>query len=208
MFLEATYGQSKNELAGCGLAQGGTGPSFCQSAFPMNPVANRVGAGLGGLPYLFPDAVKIQEPTTTRTRCCQGVPTPIWQDGRICHAAELPVGQPHPNTPPNIPFPGFLNINRDQGHLDQSDQGRRAAHDQDGLLQHAQLQGAAARRLERHHQLRQRHQQPARLAVRLRERGARHLQLVPAGLELRRGRVRLRQHRGVHPGQLEGQREA
>ena len=30
-FLEATYGHSQNELTGCGLAQGGTGPTFCQT---------------------------------------------------------------------------------------------------------------------------------------------------------------------------------
>ena len=110
MFLEATYGQSKNELAGCGLAQGGTGPSFCQSAFPMNPVANRTAAGLGGLPYLFPDAVKIQEHYYAYD-VLQGVPTPIWQDGRISMPPNFQWGNRITNTPPNIPFPGFLNIN-------------------------------------------------------------------------------------------------
>ena len=28
-FIEATYGRSRNELAGCALAQSGTGPTFC-----------------------------------------------------------------------------------------------------------------------------------------------------------------------------------
>ena len=28
-FIEATYGRSRNELAGCALAQTGTGPTFC-----------------------------------------------------------------------------------------------------------------------------------------------------------------------------------
>ncbi len=55
-FLEATYGHAQNELTGCGLAQGGTGPSYCQNGFAMNDNANRLNAGLGGLPYLFPDA--------------------------------------------------------------------------------------------------------------------------------------------------------
>ena len=31
-FLEATYGRSQNELAGCALAQANTGPTFCTSA--------------------------------------------------------------------------------------------------------------------------------------------------------------------------------
>ncbi|MEO7272391.1 MAG: carboxypeptidase-like regulatory domain-containing protein, partial [Vicinamibacterales bacterium] len=38
-FLEATYGHSQNELTGCGLAQGGTGPTFCQNGFPVNDIA-------------------------------------------------------------------------------------------------------------------------------------------------------------------------
>src|SRR5207237_7024998 len=37
-FLEGTYGHAQNELTGCVLAQGGTGPTFCQSAFPMNDI--------------------------------------------------------------------------------------------------------------------------------------------------------------------------
>ena len=36
MFIEGTYGRSRNELAGCALAQTGTGPNFCTSAVPMN----------------------------------------------------------------------------------------------------------------------------------------------------------------------------
>ena len=110
MFLEATYGQSKNELAGCGLAQGGTGPSDCRNAFPMNPVADRIQAGLGGLPYLFPDAVKIQEHYYAY-EVLQGVPTPIWQNGRIVMPPNFTFGGRVANSPPNIPFPGFLNIN-------------------------------------------------------------------------------------------------
>jgi hypothetical protein len=110
MFLEATYGQSKNELAGCGLAQGGTGPSDCRNAFPMNPVADRVQAGLGALPYLFPDAVKIQE-RYYAYEVLQGVPTPIWQNGRIVMTPSFNFGNRVANAPPNIPFPGYLNIN-------------------------------------------------------------------------------------------------
>ena len=59
MFLEGTYGRSRNELAGCALAQTGTGPNFCRSAIPMNDTSNRFNAGLGGLPFLFPDANKL-----------------------------------------------------------------------------------------------------------------------------------------------------
>ncbi len=59
MFLEGTYGRSRNELAGCALAQTGTGPTFCRAAIPMNENSNRFNAGLGGLPLLFPDANKL-----------------------------------------------------------------------------------------------------------------------------------------------------
>ena len=110
MFLEGTYGQSKNELAGCGLAQGGTGPSDCRNAFPMNPMADRIQAGLGGLPYLFPDAVKIQE-RYYAYEVLQGVPTPIWQNGRIVMPPNFQFGNRISGAPPNIPFPGYLNIN-------------------------------------------------------------------------------------------------
>ena len=161
MFLEATYGQSKNELAGCGLAQGGTGPSFCQNAFPMNPVANRVTAGLGGLPYLFPDAVEDSRSSYYAYEVLQGVAHADLAERPHRHAAELPVGKPHHEHAAEHSISRVPQHQRDQGHRDQPDQDRRPAHDQDGLLQHPQLQGAAARRLERHHQLRQRHQQPA-----------------------------------------------
>ncbi|HEY7498593.1 MAG TPA: carboxypeptidase-like regulatory domain-containing protein, partial [Vicinamibacterales bacterium] len=58
-FIEGTYGRSRNELAGCALAQTGTGPQFCTVAIPMTDNANRFNAGLGGLPLLFPTANQI-----------------------------------------------------------------------------------------------------------------------------------------------------
>ena len=110
MFLEATYGQSQNELAGCALAQNNTGPNFCTAAFPMNPIANRNTAGLGGLPYLFPDAVKIQE-SYYAFRVLNDVAPPIWENGRIQMAPALGWGGRITNAPTNMPFPGYLNIN-------------------------------------------------------------------------------------------------
>jgi Carboxypeptidase regulatory-like domain len=110
MFLEATYGQSQNELAGCALAQGGTGPSFCQNALPMNPIANRVNAGLGALPYLFPDATVIKD-SYYAYRVLNDVGPPIWENGRIVMPASFQWGNRITNTPPNTPFPGYLNIN-------------------------------------------------------------------------------------------------
>ena len=48
MFLEGTYGRSRNELAGCALAQTGTGPIFCRAAVPMNDNSNRINVGSAG----------------------------------------------------------------------------------------------------------------------------------------------------------------
>src|SRR5439155_778340 len=60
-FLEATYGHSQNELAGCAQAQSGTGAIFCSNqagsqGVATAAIASLAGAGLQGLPFLFPDA--------------------------------------------------------------------------------------------------------------------------------------------------------
>jgi hypothetical protein len=41
-------------LAGCGLAQGGTGPTYCTSGIPTAALSNRVNAGLGAIRCCFP----------------------------------------------------------------------------------------------------------------------------------------------------------
>src|SRR5204862_7039426 len=46
LFLEGTYGRSRNELAGCALAQSGTGPTFCRAAVPMDDNATPLNPGL------------------------------------------------------------------------------------------------------------------------------------------------------------------
>ena len=76
------------------------------------------------------------------------------------------------------------------------------------------LQGAEPRRSGRRQslpgaaQLRQRHEQPARRRLRVRERGARHLLVLRPAVEDRRRRLHLRQHRVVPAGQLEGEQPA
>jgi len=109
-FLEGTFGHSQNELAGCALAQGGTGPSFCTAAFPMNPNANRINAGLGGLPMLFADAL-IMNPDYYAVRALNMVNPPIWQDGMLLKTPNFTWGGRVANSPPNTPYPGYLNIN-------------------------------------------------------------------------------------------------
>jgi hypothetical protein len=110
MFIEGTFGKSQNELTGCALAQQGTGPTFCQNGFAMNPSANRTAAGLGNLPYLFP-AAGVIDPGYYAYKALSTVKPPIWEDGRISMPPVFQWGNRITNTPPNIPFPGFLNIN-------------------------------------------------------------------------------------------------
>jgi len=110
-FLEATYGYSQNSLTGCALAQSSTGPTFCRSAFPMNDSANRTTAGLGALPYLFPDAGVIN-PSYFAFQALNGVKPPIWDGTRLSMPPSFSWGSRVANAPPNTPFPGYLNVNK------------------------------------------------------------------------------------------------
>ena len=138
-FIEGIYGRSQNELTGCGLAQGGTGPTFCQNAFPMNEISNSANAGLGGLPFLFPDAWVI-DPDYYAYQALNGVNPPFWDGTRLVRVPNFQWGGRIANAPPNMPFPGFLNINRTQD-VSISLEGGRPSHDEDRVLQQAQLQG-------------------------------------------------------------------
>lgn len=109
-FLEATYGHSQNELTGCALAQGGTGPTFCENAFAMNDIANRFNAGLGNLPLIFPDAGVIN-PDYYAHKALSSVGPPYFVNGRVVMPPVFQWGSRVNNAPPNVPFPGYLNIN-------------------------------------------------------------------------------------------------
>ncbi len=129
-FLEATYGHSQNELTGCGLAQGGTGPTFCQNGFAMNPIGNRFNAGLGNIPFLFPDA-NVIDPSYYAFEALSGVNPPNFVDGRVVVPPSFTwgsrVSNNNPNyAPPNTPFPGLPQHQRDRRHLDQPDKSLRA----------------------------------------------------------------------------------
>jgi hypothetical protein len=110
-FLEGTWGLAQNSLTGCALAQGGTGPSFCRAAFPMNDNASLAGAGLSALPFLFPDAGVI-DPSYFAYEALNGVNPPIWDGKRISMVPNLAWGNRIGNAPQNVPFPGYLNVNR------------------------------------------------------------------------------------------------
>jgi hypothetical protein len=107
-FLEGTWGRSANEQAGCAL----TGvPQFCTGALPMSPISNRIDAGLGGLPYLFPDAT-ILNPNYYAYGVMNSVKPPIWDGTRLQMAPGYTWGGRVANSPPNQPFASFLNVNR------------------------------------------------------------------------------------------------
>jgi hypothetical protein len=112
MFLEGTWGRSRNELAGCALSESGTGPSFCTSAVPMNPNSNRNNAGLGALPLLFPNANKLNPAyyATQALNAMNPVP-PAWVNGDFVKPPAFSWGSRIANAPPNIPFPGYFNVN-------------------------------------------------------------------------------------------------
>jgi Carboxypeptidase regulatory-like domain len=113
MFLEGTFGRSGNDQAGCAL-QGV--PNFCTAALPMNPSSNRINAGLGSLPFLFPNA-NVLNPDYYAFGVMADVQPPIWDGTRLQMPPNFTWGSRVSNNnpqygPPNIPFPGFLNVNR------------------------------------------------------------------------------------------------
>ena len=86
-----TYGRSRNELAGCALAQTGTGPTFCRAAIPMNPNSYRNNVGLGDLPLLFPDANKLNPDYYATQALDEMNPAPpAWVNGDFVEPADFP----------------------------------------------------------------------------------------------------------------------
>jgi hypothetical protein len=111
-FLEGTWGRSSNEQAGCAL--NGNGPNFCTGAIPVNPNSNLINSGLGDLPFLFPDA-NILNPDYYAYGVFNDVKPPIWDGTRLLMPPGYTWGSRvgnSTNVPPNVPFPGFLNVNR------------------------------------------------------------------------------------------------
>jgi hypothetical protein len=106
-FIEATYGRSRNALAGCGLTGGTT---FCTSAIPMNPISNRFDAGLADLPFLFPDA-GIINPDYYAYKAFNKVNPPAWDGTRILFPPVFAWGSRIGNAPPSNGFTTFLNTN-------------------------------------------------------------------------------------------------
>ncbi|ODS52915.1 MAG: hypothetical protein ABS36_15780 [Acidobacteria bacterium SCN 69-37] len=109
-FLEVTYGMAKNELAGC---SGGSGASFCTGSVPVNPSSSLANMGLENLPFLFPDAT-VLNPEYYATKSLDKIAPPFWDGSRMSKLPTFQWGTRITNTPPNIGFPAWFNINRTQ----------------------------------------------------------------------------------------------
>src|SRR5262249_36135078 len=110
-FIEGTFGRSRNDLAGCVQWQSATGPTFCTSAPPMNDVARLQGVGLSALPLNFPDA-RVIDKSYYAYEALQAVKPPIWDGTRLSMVPSFSWGGRVANSPPNFPFPGWLNVNK------------------------------------------------------------------------------------------------
>ena len=78
----------------------------------MNDTASLAGAGLTNLPFIFPDASVI-DPSYFAYEALNGVNPPIWDGTRISMVRRISRGAAASrNAPTNIPFPGFLNVNK------------------------------------------------------------------------------------------------
>jgi hypothetical protein len=109
-FLEATYGRSQNELAGCALAQQSTGPSFCTSAVPFGPNSDRRTTGLADLPMLFPDA-NVINPAYYVYNAFERLSPPFWDGTRAWLPPVFAYGSRIANAPPNNGITSYVNTN-------------------------------------------------------------------------------------------------
>ena len=110
-FFEATYGQSQNAFGGCIFGQAATGPVFCTTGIPRNDVSNRDTAGLGGLPMIFPDALQLDTRYYAH-EILENMQPPFWVNGQLrITPTSVTWGNRIANPPPNMTYPGFLNIN-------------------------------------------------------------------------------------------------
>ena len=105
-FLEATYGRIQNELAGCTTLNG-----VCAAAVPMGQPSNKNNVGLGGLPLIFPDGLGM-DPRYYEYKTLNAMNPPFWQNGQILLPPTFAWGNRIGNAPPNISYPGWLNLNR------------------------------------------------------------------------------------------------
>jgi Carboxypeptidase regulatory-like domain len=105
-FFEATYGRIQNELAGCTTLTG-----VCANAVPMGQPSNKNTVGLGDLPLIFPDGLGMDS-RYYEYKTLNEMSPPFWQHGQILLPPTFSWGNRIGNAPPNISYPGWLNLNR------------------------------------------------------------------------------------------------
>ena len=106
-FWEFSWGKNYHHQEGCSVS--GAGPNFCRNALQTNAIANRVTAGFGDIPYLFPDATKL-DPRTFSYEVIARSGSPIWDGTRVQVPQSFSWGSRVTNSPPNNigPFGNFI----------------------------------------------------------------------------------------------------
>ena len=106
-FVEFSWGGNSHHQEGCSVT--GAGPNFCRNALPVNAIANRNTAGFGAIPYLFPDATRL-DPGTFSYEVVARSGTSVWDGQRVQVAPTFTWGGRVANSPPNNigPFGNFI----------------------------------------------------------------------------------------------------
>jgi len=109
--LSATFGANRNDFAGCVLSDGNAAPTFCTSGIPVDKQASLAGAGLTGLPEIYPNSGVL--PTSTYAyQALQALKPPIWNGTQLQLVPSFSWGGRVADAPPNFPFPSYLNTNQ------------------------------------------------------------------------------------------------
>jgi hypothetical protein len=107
-FVEATYGITQNEVAGCTTLNG-----ICRNAVHMNEAANKNLVGLSNLPVIFPDGLSV-DPRYHNYKVLENMQPAFWEDGKIYLQPEYSWGNRVSSGPPSFRYPNWNNINRTQ----------------------------------------------------------------------------------------------
>jgi hypothetical protein len=109
VFIEASYGRTRNELSNCALGGGATpGPTFCSTAWPVGPLANAGEAGIGGIPLIYPDG-RVVNPDFYTYSAMNKLSPPMWDNSRILLPPQFQFGSRVANPPPGNLLTGFYN---------------------------------------------------------------------------------------------------
>jgi hypothetical protein len=106
-FFEGSWGANYHHQEGCSV--NGGSPNFCRNGLQMSPSANRDLAGMGGIPYVFPDAT-VMAPGTQAYAMLQSVQPSVWDGTRVNSVPSFTWGGRVGNSPPNNigPFGNFI----------------------------------------------------------------------------------------------------